>query len=331
MGLTLQISLAPGDHRHAVEVLPHQLRCWAGQVDEVLLVVDLHRSAGRFGEQWDEGRPILDALIERLSAETTAVRRIEVDYSPETVRAIGSRYFGTAELPLKEWRGGPFYSYLFGIDAARHSYVLHLDSDLLFGGGGRTWVSEAITELERRPACFACNPLAGPPRDDGTIGQHAEPDEQLPFAFRFSQISTRIFLLDRRRLAELPLELSQLQGKKRFKADLLGTAPYPPLEDIITRAVRREGLYRLDFLGTQPGMWSLHPELRGSAFYSRLSDLVERVELGHVPPEQRGHYNLCDSFVDSSDARRAVARSRRLRMIRCAPRAPSTLVNALRR
>ena len=37
--ITLQVSLAPPDLRLARETLPHQLRCWAGQVDEVLFTV----------------------------------------------------------------------------------------------------------------------------------------------------------------------------------------------------------------------------------------------------------------------------------------------------
>ncbi|MEO6994264.1 MAG: capsular biosynthesis protein, partial [Lacunisphaera sp.] len=54
--VTLQISLAPSDHRLASATLPHQIRTWRGQVAEILLTIDLHRSAGRFADDWDEGR-----------------------------------------------------------------------------------------------------------------------------------------------------------------------------------------------------------------------------------------------------------------------------------
>jgi hypothetical protein len=51
---TLQISLAPSDLPHARVLLAHQLRTWAGQVEEVLLTVDGLRGAGhgRFAEGW---------------------------------------------------------------------------------------------------------------------------------------------------------------------------------------------------------------------------------------------------------------------------------------
>jgi len=62
-GVTLQISLAPTDFPHARYVLPHQLRQWAGQVDDVLLVVDVYRSRGRFGDGWHERLPRLRRLI----------------------------------------------------------------------------------------------------------------------------------------------------------------------------------------------------------------------------------------------------------------------------
>ena len=56
---TLQISLAPSDYRHARVLLEHQVRAWRGQVSEVLLTVDFHRSAGRFSERWAEGQDLI--------------------------------------------------------------------------------------------------------------------------------------------------------------------------------------------------------------------------------------------------------------------------------
>ena len=45
-GITLQVNLAPSDLPHAIHTIPHQLRRWRAQVDEVLLTVDLRRSTG---------------------------------------------------------------------------------------------------------------------------------------------------------------------------------------------------------------------------------------------------------------------------------------------
>ena len=39
--VTLQVNVAPVDLPHATEILPHQLRQWGGQVQEILFTFDL--------------------------------------------------------------------------------------------------------------------------------------------------------------------------------------------------------------------------------------------------------------------------------------------------
>src|SRR5215217_4753745 len=76
---------------------------------------------------------------------------------------------------------------------AAHRHVLHLDADMLIGGGSRTWVMEAAEQLAAREELVSCSPLSGPPRADGTIGVDArwyEPDGA-PQAFRFRRFSSR--------------------------------------------------------------------------------------------------------------------------------------------
>src|ERR671922_3024328 len=79
-GVTLQISLAPTDLPHATHILPHQLRQWAGQVDEILLIVDLHQSCGRFSEGWKERLPGLRLLINACCAKYPNAHSLDVDY-----------------------------------------------------------------------------------------------------------------------------------------------------------------------------------------------------------------------------------------------------------
>ena len=64
------------------------------------------------------------------------------------------------------------------------------------------------------------------------------------------------------------------------------------------------GLFRVDFLGAAPGMWSLHPPYRSEEFYREPPRLIERIESGEVPEAQRGDYELNDSMFDWSRARR---------------------------
>jgi hypothetical protein len=57
MATTVQINLAPTDLPHLIHILPHQIRQFGGQVDEILLTVDLHQSRGRFGTSCKERVP----------------------------------------------------------------------------------------------------------------------------------------------------------------------------------------------------------------------------------------------------------------------------------
>jgi len=168
--VTLQINLAPTDYPHARLILPHQLRQLGPSVQEVLLVVDLHRSQGaRFAEAWAERKPKMERLLSELSAADSRIRVVEVDYSPSTTRALSEQFFGGGRLPMKDSRGGPYHSYFFGLASAAHRHVLHLDADMLIGGGSRTWMAEAEALLAAREDLVSCSPLAGPPRADGTV------------------------------------------------------------------------------------------------------------------------------------------------------------------
>src|SRR5262249_23817247 len=112
-GGTLQINLAPTHLPHARHILPHQLRQWAGQVDEVLLTLDLHRSGGRFSEAWAERLPGMRDLVDRSCAQYPAARLAEVDYSAGVAAEIARRFFGGRPVPAQDWNGGAVFSLLF--------------------------------------------------------------------------------------------------------------------------------------------------------------------------------------------------------------------------
>ena len=315
--VSLQVNLAPTDLPHARHILPHQLAQWAGQVDEILLTLDLHRSGGRFSEAWAERLPGMRQLVEDTCAQYPKARLCEVDYSPATSRQIGARFFGGASVPAKDWNGGPFYSYFSGLNAAASDYVVHLDSDLMFGGGSQGWVAEAVDLLRERPDVLICSPLPGPPRPDGTLPSQGRGDlpreavEPYPSpAFRFPHLSSRLFLMDLRRfetaIGRLPL--TQPPRIRRLQARARHNPPYDLPEAIWSEAMRAHSLYRVDFLGAAPGMWSIHPPYRSAEFYAALPRLIERIEAGDVPDEQRGDHDLNDSMVDWSSARAAQRR-----------------------
>ena len=303
--VTLQINLAPSDAAHAEYTIPHKLRLWTGQVDEVLLVVDLHRSSGRYADKWLERLPRLRKFLAEVCASDLRVRVVETDYSRATASALAQTYFGGRPLPAKDWMGAPIYAYIYGLHAATTRYVLHTDSDMLFGGGSQTWITEAIQVLQSHPEVIACNPLPGPPTADGSLrSQSLERDPSAPFTYRSGRVSTRLFLLDRDRLHErIPvIPLVQPSRMRRAQAWVEGNPPYVPLEDMLSRGMEESGSVRVDFLGAAPGMWSLHPAWRSAHFYESLPALIHQIEEGDIPEGQRGHHDLNSAMMDWTGA-----------------------------
>ncbi len=308
MTTTLQINLAPTDLPHLIHILPHQIRQLGGQVDEILLTLDLHQSRGRFGAAWKERLPGFLQFVEEQAATHPTIRIHEVDYSPNTVRTVSEQFFGGASIPPKDCIGGPFYSYFSGFSNARHDYIFHVDSDMMFGGGSQTWIAEARRMMEVRPEVMVCNPHPGPPTPDGRLrSQILTPEPYASVAFRADHINSRLAFFDRRRLISqlTPLPLLQAPLFRRWQARLEGNFPYMLPEQILSFSVRRGGYLRIDFLGEEPGMWAIHPPYRNAIFYERLPLLIQNIEQGELPDGQLGDHDMNDSMVDWSSVRRA--------------------------
>lgn len=308
--VTLQISLAPSDYAHARFLLQHQVSAWRNQVAEILLTVDSHRSAGRFSARWLEGRD----LILPLARSIADARVVEVDYSASAQAQVAAEFFGDRRsVPAKDFRGGPYYSYFFGLTAATHDHVLHADSDMFFGGQSSSWLSEALAEESTNPHILFSAPLPGPPSADGRIhSQQATPVAGRAHAHDFDTMSTRLFLLSRARFRTTVRALSPHRPSLRntVKALVERNPPEDLPEHLFTDAMRSRGLIRREFLGTAPGMWHLHPPYRCADFYRKLPELIRRCEQNDLPDAQRGDHDLNGSLVDWSEAIAALRHNR---------------------
>jgi hypothetical protein len=317
------------DVRHLEHLLPHQIRALSGMVDRFVVTIDTHQSrSGRYrGSNFGANLEKTRQLIREAGRTYPQLQVEDVDYSEATQRAVARYFFGVDSIPVKAWDGGPFYAYFFGLYVAKAQYVLHIDGDLLFGGGSKTWIREAIQCMEQRPDVLVTAPFPGPPRADGRIFGHCEqpghayaPERMDWLAYRHHDLSTRIFLIDlnrfKERLGAFPLYVPD--ARQRLKSRLLGNPPeVREAEVVLTRTLQSSGLCRVDMLGSSPGLWSLHPPYRSEAFYRRLPELIRAVESADVPEGQRGHYDLNDSMIDWTSAREANRWHRRyLRMIR---------------
>lgn len=315
-GVTLQISLAPSDAHMAGQLLDHQMRQCGRYADEVLLTLDLEL-VGRsyeFGRAWEANTETILAVVQEAQASYGNVRLVKVDPSPGARRAVAERFFGGRTVPRADYRGRPFYAYFFGLYAASHDKVFHLDADMLLGGGSPTWFDEAARLLADRPDTLTCSPLPGPPTATFELTtQRGDPVAGLRAAFAFPNFSSRVFFLDRRCLEEnyhpprliLPERLRDIPRAYLHGRPMVGTA-----EGSIGRVMARSGLWRIDFLGEGPGLWSLHPPYRSETFYRRLPEIIAMVEEDSVPDGQRGAYDLNDSIIDWSDARAELRASR---------------------
>ena len=305
--VTLQINLAPTDLRHAREILPHELRQLGDQVAEILLVMDLNRNRMVDPAVWEQGQAGLRALAQELGERYPHLRLLDVDASPAVAQQVADVFSGGQLIPEKDWRGAPIYAYFFGLWAAQHDYIFHMDSDMMFGGGSTTWVAEAVELLRSRPDVLLCSPLPGPPTADGELTAQTLPREPLDsLAYRAEQVSSRVFMLDRARFrsAAGAVEVFAPARHKVWMAQLDGYTPFECAETMLSRALTRSGLVRIDFLGQEPGMWAVHPPYRSELFYDRLPNLIRRIELGDVTEAQRGNYDVDDSMIDWSTARK---------------------------
>jgi hypothetical protein len=252
---------------------------------------------------------LLGALVDAAPGR----RRIaEVDYGSATAGQVGEAFFGGETAPSKDCFGAPFYPYFFGLHSVPTRYALHMDCDMLFGGGSDTWLHEAIELLRSRPDTLFVSPLAGPPGDSSQIPRDVRraqrrtqrfgsapvlEDERLR-SYRLRHVSSRIFVTDLVRLrAAGPVPVLDAPPWT-FGSDLAVT-PYLPAEISLSGLMRERGLLRRDHLGIGPGMWFVHPGQRGPEFISNLPNLIGALERDEVPASQRGRFELTDEWLDA--------------------------------
>jgi hypothetical protein len=366
----LQINMAPVDIRYVPQTLPHQLRVLGGQVDEIQFTVDARprqRNGTRYTtENHADKLAELRRYLKTVCMEFSNASIVEVDYSPSCVAEVARAFTGGEFIPETALNGSPFYAYLYGIFRAQNDYVFHMDSDMLYGGGSQHWVADAIELLNRHKNVLACYPLGGPPRLDGLVkqdmatwadgwmaGQSSFPSDLEHVALSYPDVSTRVFILDRRRFLtgeyRIPLVRPKWRSmikallktsaklarrdclfllltlldrrrivfgepqipyvsrswRRRIQSLLINLSPYLALEDCVSILAVTTGSRFISFLGTDMGLWSLHPHYRSERFYAELSNIIKRIESDDIPDEQRGDSDLNDSMLDWSDVRPA--------------------------
>jgi hypothetical protein len=308
--VSLQISLSPGDYPMAKYLLSHQLKQLSGQVDEIILTVDTQPSKGRFAEGWQQYQTQLNTLLQNDIQSNFNVQVIPVDYSPPVKANIAAMFFEGGTVPGKDFRGGPFYAYFFGLYKAKNNLVFHLDADIFLGGGSPNWIKEAVRHFENDPSLFIVSPLPGPPHaQDILIGQSVI-QKPAPYTFQLEGMSTRLFMLNKSLLKKHKLLLSKPGIRNQIKAIIEGNPNANLPEHILSANMKSNGLKRIDFLGSGAGLWSLHPPYRTASFYHNLQQLIQRVEQNDLPHAQQGFYDMVDEVCDWTEAREKLKQQR---------------------
>jgi hypothetical protein len=310
--VTLQVNVAPIDLPHADATLRHHLRRWGFQVAQVIYTLDLSKSPGPRGADFEERRPAMELLIDELAATSPAARAVSVDYAGDAVRRVGEMFFAGATPPAKDCYGAPFYGYFYGLAEVQTRYVLHMDCDMLFGGGSQTWIAEAIELLGARPDVLFVAPLGGPPAADARVSRrvrrrqrHAQGFGSVPVLeardprrYRLAHVGTRVFFADLDRLRSAG-PFSVLEAPPWSFGSNLATTPFLPAETTLSEAMSRDDWLRLDYLGRDPGVWTLHPGQRGPGFAANLPNVIAALERGAVPEYQRGSSALRSEWLDA--------------------------------
>ncbi|TSD65864.1 hypothetical protein FFF34_000245 [Inquilinus sp. KBS0705] len=306
--VTLQINLAPGDYLHARHILKHQLSILAAQVNEIILTVDTRPAKGRFATGWQEYKKAFDNFLIAEIQPNYNVKIVPVDYSDETKSKVARYFFGGKHIPEKDFRGGPFYVYFFGLYTATNNLVFHLDSDILLGGGSKNWINEAKEFYNNDENCFIVSPLPGPPHDDDILIDQSVISKLAPYTYQLNGMSTRLFMIDKSKFDLHKLRLTKPTLRSQVKAVAEGNPNAELPEILISAFMAKYHLKRIDFLGS--GLWSLHPPYRTTNFYDALPALIGRINNNQLPKSQQGFYDIVDDVCNWDEAREKLKNNR---------------------
>ena len=261
-----------------------------------MLIVDTAPLAARYRKDPTVGT--LDQLLEvcnRLKDRNVIDVVSLVDYSRKLRQNILVKHLGKSAWETHDYRGAPVYPYLYAYEIADSDYFLHFDSDMLFHqDDGENWVTKGIRILRENEDVMSVTPLPGPPTRDGGLkqrGVHYKLDDRGFYAFK--EFTSRRFLFSRERFdSVLPLDPVHIRTswKRKLLSNITRMSTMQRWEYLISLRLQTSKFIRVDTSG--PGAWTLHPLARGHEFIEELPKIIQRVEHGDFPEEQRGDYDL---------------------------------------
>ena len=295
--ITLQINIAPFDYRHVIDLIPHYIELFYESVNEILLVLDYNKKRNTDFSIWNDFRLQMVDYLEKISDKYSKIRISEVDYSNITKAKISSLYFNKNSIPNYDFRGAPFYQYFYGLYVCSNDLVFHLDSDMFLCGNASKWLDEALDILSE-DNIFSVSPLPGPPHPDKILKNqkyiHVDTSQ---YKYSFNSFSTRIFLINRKIIYN-SLKLLSPSYIRCIWALTKGFPIIQTVEETITKMMNKKNMKRIDFLGSDGGIWSLHPLFRSEEFYNNIPLILDKMKNMDFSEEQLGYYNFIPEFMD---------------------------------
>lgn len=300
-GISLQINLSPTDYPLSRQLLSTQLEYFYEAVQEVVLTIETRRSKGKkFGLNFDQNKEKLENFLLRLAVQFPKIRVVPVNYDPQVKKEVASSFFheGTI-MPDKDYRGGPFYSYFFGLFSCKCRYIIHMDCDMFLGGNTMQWLTGAMKLMED-PFVYFINPFPGPPNADFSLKQ---PFFQRlnRYTYSFETITTRFFLTDLTKITSTRLGLRYIKPSLRrlVRAGMQGNFWELP-EKLFSDILKRDHKLRVSFWGENEmeGCYSLHPVFKPESFIAYIPELLQRIKANDFPERQYGWHNLHADIFD---------------------------------
>lgn len=252
---------------------------------ETVVIVDSRRDG--FLRQYEAADP---------AAHRDAMRRLlddgvvdKVIYAPEdaaTIAATYRRWFGADAFDTHAANGQQIFATLYGFDACRGDYVLHMDSDILIGrmDPAHDYLADMIGVLEQNPrALFVSLPVPGAAKPYRPVDSDGRP----------RGVDPRCGLFDRRRLNALRPLPNEVGDDGRWQL-----AWHRSCNRLIADSDFRA--YR----GGDPRTFFICVPNDEKRQIDRLDRVIDRLEQGFYPPRQTGRVELAGDDLEWAGPKR---------------------------
>lgn len=291
---TLSILVARTDIPFIMQTIPHLVKECQFDFAERVLIVDTAPLSASFRNR--PGIGTLEQLREccqKLLDKHVVDKLVDINYSKEYRKQVYKKHFGRNFTTTHDFRGYPILGSVFAIESAQSDYVVHFDSDMLLHQKvGANWIQAGINLMQKYPEVMFVSPRSGPPTLDGSLKQRGVHYERHEAGYyRFTDFTSRKFLVDRKRLENiLPLKLEWTSWKRRWMSHFTGKSALWSWEYMVSQQLKATEYVRADL--EDSSAWTLHTPDHGSAFIQALPQVIEKVESGNYPTEQAGDYDL---------------------------------------